>query len=173
MTKNLPKQSHVLEKPSSEIIDGLDWSGLYGVLENLIVSLKSPGDSLGSYHKAIESARAAETKAMLIFVRMSRYKADCKRSLANSKLIYKKRMQLLMADPDFKEFGKSKEERQLYVEGSLVEDQKVVNEDDERFNRLHTFLECVDRTLSDIKHHREDVGRRVKVLSVENQIHEV
>jgi len=155
---------------TSDSPDKWDWEKLYDYLERLIKSLKMPGQDTASFHAAIRSARIVETKAVILYAKASRYLASARKNVSDAKFEYSTKLKQLLSDPHMN--GLSQRRYREKCEASLVEEQHALDLAVDSLTRLTVFTDCVDRVLSNTRHHREDLSKRIKILEVEYGIGE-
>lgn len=154
-----------------EFLDQLDWNSLYDRLDKLIKRLILPNESLESFAQAIDSARKVEGALVQLYGRISRYLADAKQMLDQVKVTFKVKTKLLLADPEYLS-NSTQTDRKMFAEAYLIDEQKSVDTWDDRVNRLKLFQDCVSKALSTAKHHREDIGKRLRVIEVQRELGE-
>ena len=126
---------------------------------------------MDGFHRAIVCGRKVETQATMIYNRMSRYLAEARSELIRAKRVYKVAYQALFADPEAKEF--SVKDRERYAKDHLTEEENKLDDSQNDVQQLTLYLGCVDRVIQTVKHYREDVGRRLKVIDIQHEIGEV
>lgn len=146
-------------------MERLNWGKLYKRLQGIVDSLKFPDETPNSFKEALGSARSAERAVTKKYVYFSSLLVDCKSELQRYKLLYKNRLKSLFADVEIGSVARTKSERMLYLEACLVEEQKDIDAAQDRYDRVKSYLDCLTRVLSDIKHHREDVNRKIVLMS--------
>jgi len=137
------------------------WPEAYRKLEDIERSILPPGDGLDGFHEALNSAREAEAKAVLIYSRISRYLMDAKVSMTEAKLVLLSKQRELRSRATLA-YSDRAEVLAPYAEKVLRADLS--------HQRLRAYLDCVDRLLSNVKHFREDLSKKLKVLEIERQI---
>lgn len=157
---------------SASSFQGLDgkWSDLYAVLDTLVEKLRvrKGGDNLDEFHKSIQRAREVETSTVRIYTRMSMFLAQAKAELARVKAKLNAEFRSLISSPEIEN-----KKKDYVISRYLWEDQEQVEKVQQSVQQIQTYLECVDRILSTVKHSREDLGRRIRVLDVQREIQEL
>lgn len=154
-------------------IDKLSWEKLYQKLEEIVAPLRSSiCDNLNSYQESIQAGINTEYQAVKLHNWTSSLLAVSKSEMNDLKVIHKLRLKSLLGDPDNGTHLKTTKERALYIDACLVDEQKAVDDAQHRYDQLYSYLECVRRTLSQIRHYREDLGRKVRILCVQREISE-
>lgn len=87
------------------------------------------------------------------------------------KVTFKVKTKLLLADPEYLS-NSTQTDRKMFAEAYLIDEQKSVDTWDDRVNRLKLFQDCVSKALSTAKHHREDIGKRLRVIEVQRELGE-
>ncbi len=145
---------------------------MYKKLGNLLEMLQFPSESdLESFKIAILTARRVDQQATLIYTTMSMHLANAKQDLVTAKVEFRVSYKALMADPEFA-YVKGSNKKQIF-ECMLVEEQRKLDFAQELVERIKAYLQCVDRVLANVKHTREDISRKLKVLDVQREIQEV
>jgi hypothetical protein len=128
-------------------------------LDRLIRRLKFPKESLDSFHEAIQSAREVETLAVVLYARVARHLAQSRKEVAAAKFVLRLRAQELKREFEVKDIV-------------LDEEQRKLNEAEDLHTKVSVFLECVDKVISNCKHHREDISKRIRVAEIQYGIKE-
>ena len=137
------------------------WRKAYARLEELERSILPPGEGLDGFHEALNSARVAESKGVLMYSRVSQWTLDAKVRLTEAKLLYLSKKRALRARATLA-YSDQEDVLAPYAE-------KVARRDLEH-QRLRAYLDCIDRLLSNVKHFREDLSKKLKVIEIERQV---
>jgi hypothetical protein len=124
-------------------VDRLKLEKMYGKLDKLSKKLSVPSNGEpASFHSCIENVRQAENALTYISIKMSPMMAQVKVTIAKAK-------HLLKYDTD----------------STAIKD--ALYREECRKISLTAFVECVDRLITNARHCREDISKKIKLLEME------
>lgn len=129
-----------------------NWAKLYSDLDKVAKTIKQPEDTLDSFGDALISCRKAENCLTSVYIKMS------------SHLVLAKQV-LKECDLKFKIRDKHGDDCDVELEAKSEAKQRV--------DSITIFIDCVNKLLSVVKHTREDIGRRIKLLDIQKDIKEI
>ena len=155
---------------NSNILEWNDekWDELYRILDGLMDLLVPPNDELSSFHKAVESARLVEDKALKLFAKVVRFTGEARRAVANQKLALAIQFRELFNSEGIKDL--TKHERKLHADSCLGEETKKLDDAEVIYEKMTLYLDCVKRVINAANHHRADIAKRLKVMEIEANI---
>lgn len=103
----------------------------------------------------------------MLFVRFSRLLTHAKQDLLTRKTYHQLHMRAFLADSNF-EAGEKVTHRRNQAALMCLDDEQRVVEAKEEVSALESYLSCVERALSAVKHFRDDIARVLKMLDLEN-----
>jgi len=147
------------------------WDKRYDALEQLNKQLICP-DDFSQIDKAIKVARHVESTATYYHTKFSRLLAEAKSKLSTVKLIFTTKLSQLISNTEFYP-EESERLRKTYAETKLIEEFSAVERAKDEVSSCQLFIKALERVLGNAKHTREDIGRKIKLTEVQNDIKEL
>lgn len=172
MMKSARRSSSSPKKPSDKGPATWQWDKMYDVLDRLSKEMRSPDDTMESIQIAIDSARQVETKAVVIYAKISRFLAQARKNVTDAKFRFRLQFQKILTDKAAKQNYRAltKQQWSWIAESALTEEQRQVDESVDILTRITVFMDCVDRILANAKHLREDISKKIRIKEVEKGI---